>query len=241
MAQTKKEKHPTASALVVPGVSDEPSTRATILRRSLELINDTGMVDFRIDALSRSLGLSPGNITYHFSRKEDICYALWERYLDEYDHLVRPLTTLLDLRQYYLLNRVRIRLDYKYRGVVLFRSSDLGAMTRDREVNRANEEHHLSLGRRAVQLLTGNGYIRKEATRQQLEDIHACHYVLTRWCLNYGYQAYGADDIANRLDYLALMSLHALYPVLSEKGLSEFAEIMDKVSADDSLGDPPLQ
>ena len=215
MAVIKKEKHPTASALVVPGVSDEPSTRDTILRRSLELINDTGMVDFRIDALSRSL--------------------------DEYDHLVRPLTTLLDLRQYYLLNRVRIRLDYKYRGVVLFRSSDLGAMTRDREVNRANEEHHLSLGRRAVQLLTGNGYIRKEATRQQLEDIHACHYVLTRWCLNYGYQAYGADDVANRLDYLALMSLHALYPVLSEKGLAEFAEIMDKVSADDSLGDPPLQ
>ncbi|WP_294600219.1 TetR/AcrR family transcriptional regulator [uncultured Rikenella sp.] len=241
MAVMKKEKHPAAQAIVPSGLSSEPSTRDTILDRSLELINESGMVDFRIDTLARSLGLSPGNITYHFSRKEDICLALWDRYLTESNHLDRSLTTLLDLRQYYLLNRLHIRLDYRYRGVVMFRSSDLGAMTRDREVNLADEARHLAFCRRAMQFLSRNGYLRKEASRQQLEDIHTCHYVLTRWCLNYGYQAYGADEVAGRVDDLALLSLHALYPALSDKGIAEFTEIMERVSADDFLGDPSLQ
>lgn len=241
MAETKKDRQPLSPSLLSPIAAADTSTRDTILRQSLELINAGGMADFRIDTLARALSLSPGNITYHFSRKEDICFALWERYLGECDRLDRSLTTLLDLRQYYLLNRLQIRLDYRYRGVVLFRSSDLGAMTRDREVNLAAEERHLAFCRRAMQFLSRNGYLRKEASRQQLEDIHTSHYVLTRWSLNYGCQAYGADELGSRLDYLSLLSLHALYPVLSDRGIAEFTEIMDKVSSDELLGDLPLQ
>lgn len=233
--KNKPEASPAAPA------ADETSTREVILRRSLELINAGGMVDFRIDTLARSLGLSPGNITYHFSRKEDICLALWERYLDEYGSVVRSLTTLLDIKQYYLLNRINIRLDYKYRGVVMFRSSDLGAMSRDREVNRENEERHFAIARRAMQLLGQNGYLRKEAARQIIEGTNLYHYVLTRWCLNFAYQTYPADEVESKLDYIALLSLHALYPTLSDKGRAEFAEILEKVSADDLLGDIPLQ
>ena len=93
------------AAVAAPLTDDEVSTREMILRRSLELINARGMVDFRIDTLAQSLGLSPGNITYHFSRKEDICVALWEQYLEDYGQVVRSLTTLLDMKQLFLLNR----------------------------------------------------------------------------------------------------------------------------------------
>ncbi|WP_298062840.1 TetR/AcrR family transcriptional regulator [uncultured Rikenella sp.] len=234
-AKTKTNTKKTPAAQIMP--QEEISTREMILRRSLELINAKGMVDFRIDTLATSLGLSPGNITYHFSRKEDICAALWEQYLEEYGQVVRSLTTLLDIKQLYLLNRINIHLNYKYRGVVVFRSADLGAIKRDQQAGRVNEDEHFAMARRAMQLLKQNGYIDKNATEEIIEGTHIYHYIMTRWSINFAYQAYTPEEVEAKLDYLALMSLHALYPTLSQKGRDEFAEVLAKVSAGNLLGE----
>lgn len=220
---------------------DEVSTREMILRRSLELINAHGMVDFRIDTLATTLGLSPGNITYHFSRKEDICAALWEQYLAESDTVVRSLTTLLDMKQLYLLSRINIHLNYKYRGVVMFRSADPGAIKRDQEAGRVNETKHIAISNRVMALLKRNGYLNEDTTEKIIEGTNLYHYIVTRWCINFAYQAYAPEEVESKLDYLALLSLHALYPTLSRKGRDEFAEILATVSANDLLGDNPTE
>lgn len=231
-----KKNTSTVKKAAVQMPQEEVSTREMILRRSLELINTKGMVDFRIDTLATSLGLSPGNITYHFSRKEDICVALWEQYLEEYGQVVRSLTTLLDIKQLYLLNRISINLNYKYRGVVVFRSADLGAMNRDMEAGRVNEEEHFAIARRVMTLLGQNGYLDKAATEDIIEGTHTYHYIMMRWCINFAYQAYKPEEVESKLDYLALMALHAIYPTLSKKGQDEFAEILAKVSSGNLLG-----
>ncbi len=236
-----KTKTSTIKKAAVELPQEEVSTREMILRRSLELINAKGMVDFRIDTLATSLGLSPGNITYHFSRKEDICVALWEQYLEEYGKVVRSLTTLLDMKQLYLLNRININLNYKYRGVVVFRSADLGAMKRDQEAGRVNEDEHFAIARRVMSLLKLNGYLDKDTTKEIIEGTHIYHYIMMRWCINFAYQAYTPEEVESKLDYLALMSLHALYPTLSQKGRDEFAEILAKVSTGNLLGDRPVK
>lgn len=220
---------------------DETSTREMILHRSLEIINAKGMVDFRIDTLSTSLGLSPGNITYHFSRKEDICVALWELYLDESKGVECSLTSLLDIKQLYLLNRVYINLNYKYRGVIIFRNADLGAMTRDIKYGRVNDENHLANSRQIMILLDRNGYLDKSITADVVEAIHTYSYIMKRWCLNFAYQAYTQKELTSKLDYLALLSLHALYSTFSEKGCSEFAEILTTVSTGQLMGNSPIK
>lgn len=220
---------------------EELSTREQILRQSLELINSRGMVDFRIDTLASSLGLSPGNITYHFSRKEDICVALWEQYLEEYGQVERSLTSLLDMKQLYLLNRINIYLNYKYRGVVMFRSADLGAMTRDIAAGRVNEDEHFTIARRVMALLIQNGYVDAETSEEIIEGTNLYHYVVMRWCVNFAFQAYAAEEVESKLDYLALMSLHALYPALSQKGRDEFAEILQIVNSGNLRGDQPAR
>lgn len=239
LAKTKKTK-PKKKAIKANLVSDdEISTREMILHRSLELINSKGMIDFRIDTLSTSLGLSPGNITYHFSRKEDICVALWEQYLAESKAVVCSLTSLLDIKQLYLLNRVYISLNYKYRGVVVFRNADLGAMTRDIKSGSFNEEQHLTTSRQVMVLLEKNGYMNKDAQGEITRGINMYHYIVMRWCMNFAYQAYKPKDVESKIDYMALLSLHALYPTFSEKGRDEFAEILAKISAGKLMGDMP--
>ena len=58
-------------------------TREKILQKTLELINANGPTALRIEDLSNSLKLSPGNITYYFPRKGDILRGVHEEYTKE--------------------------------------------------------------------------------------------------------------------------------------------------------------
>lgn len=217
--------------------SAESSTRDQILARSLEMINTAGMVDFRIDTLAASLGLSPGNITYHFSRKEEICVSLWGQYLAEYGNVQRQLTSLIDIKQLYLINRTNIYLNYKYRGVVMFRSSDIGALERDQDLDRHNEAEHDMISERVMTLLNHNGYVDNDIFQNFRDVINNHHYMMMRWGINMSYMANDdSESVSQQLDMLSLLSLHALYPTFNEKGRAEFEEILAKVEAGDLEG-----
>jgi len=218
-------------------VLESQSTRQMILAKSLELINGGGMVDFRIDALATSLDLSPGNITYHFSRKEDICVALWDEHLDEYADIQRTVTSLLDLKQVYLIDRVVMQLNYKYRGVLIFRSADLGAMTRDHKNAKVNIQMHMSFVKRVMTLLETNGYIHKDEINgfPFSEIVRKYHYLIMRWGINFAYMAYPLNKVETQLDHLALLCLHVMYPLYTEKGLKEFHEIAGIVESGNLL------
>ena len=54
----------------------EPSNRELILERALTLFNEQGIEGVGVRELARDLGLSPGNVSYHFKRKDDLVVAL---------------------------------------------------------------------------------------------------------------------------------------------------------------------
>lgn len=214
---------------------DVASTRQQILAKSLEIINNSGMVSFRIDTLATALNLSPGNITYHFSRKEDISVALWDTYLQEYNAVERQLTNLLDLKQVYLLNRINIQLNYKYRGVLAFRSSDRSAMLRDRQQGRDNEAVHHTITRSVMEILAYKGYVDTEATNldKLYEMERVVHYMSMRWGINFAYQSYPVGTVEQNIDKISLLCLHAMYPLFTEKGRKEFEEIAQIIDANE--------
>lgn len=205
-------------------------TRDAILRESLRLINEQGMIDFRIDALATSLALSPGNITYHFSRKEDICSTLWDTYIEEYEKVGVTLTSLLDLKQVFLMNRANMLLAYKFRGVLTFRSSDFGAMCRDKETNLHNLDMHKDISKRLYKLLIANGYmIPYEGHEYDYAIATSNHYLVMRWAINLAFHQYSEKELESQLDRSALLCLHTNYPLLTEKGIEEFLTIARKV------------
>lgn len=205
-------------------------TRDAILRESLRLINEQGMIDFRIDALATSLSLSPGNITYHFSRKEDICSTLWESYTEEYVKVGVTLTSLLDLKQVYLMNRANMILAYKFRGVLTFRSADFGAMCRDKETNLHNLEIHKDISKRLYKLLITNGYmVPYKGHENDYAIATSNHYLMMRWAINLAFHQYHENELEKHLDESALLCLHTNYPLFTEKGIAEFEEIARKV------------
>lgn len=215
-------------------ILDSISTRDQILSKSLEIINDSGMVSFRIDTLATALDLSPGNITYHFSRKEDISVALWEAYLEEYFNVEYQLTNLLDLKQLFLLNRINMQLNYKYRGVLIFRSADQGAMTRDKINNRFNEPKHHVITNAVLDILQRKGYLISNPDKMEMLKMmeKTTHYIFMRWSINLAYHIWDSKNVEKKLDHLALLCLYSIYPLLSEKGKTEFMDVAQMIQAD---------
>lgn len=138
------------------------TTRQMIARRANEMISATGMSGFRIDTLASSLGLSPGNITYHFPRKEDIANALWAEITEHLTVCARNyVTPLLDVKQLYLFFRCVAVQSYSYRGIINYKLGDIGTLKRiaadtDHPIYRIAEEDF----DHTVTILIRNGYLK---------------------------------------------------------------------------------
>ncbi|MCX4359466.1 MAG: TetR/AcrR family transcriptional regulator [Rikenellaceae bacterium] len=228
MARQKKEK-------IYDKSSSSPSTRRIILDRSREIINRIGAADFKIDVIAGELELSPGNITYHFSRKDDICIALWEELMDRLDFNV-IMSKMLDLKQLFLALRAVNGLLWDYRGVVMSRGGDVRLVK-----NTDDADEYQSISRtvydfftKAHEILRDNGYIRDDVSEQMLSSVLDSENIILRSWLNYQTvievtgdgEALPKEEAVNRG---ALMAIYSMYPLFSEKAKADFKEISDRV------------
>ena len=93
------------------------NTRTRILATSLQLFNDEGECNVSTNHIAATLGISPGNLYYHFRNKADIIYELFIQYEEEaMSHLSAPEDRLLtfDDKIRYFESIFQILWDYRF-------------------------------------------------------------------------------------------------------------------------------
>lgn len=65
-------------------------TRDKILESAISLFNQFGYSNISMQRLASELGLSPGNLTYHFPKKEDLMLALYLMFKKEIGIVIPP-------------------------------------------------------------------------------------------------------------------------------------------------------
>jgi AcrR family transcriptional regulator len=79
------------------------NTRERILATALRLFNEAGTAAVSTNHIAEAMGISPGNLYYHFRNKEEIIRAIFEQQFAAWDHLYDfpddRLPNLYDLRQ----------------------------------------------------------------------------------------------------------------------------------------------
>ncbi len=124
------------------------STRERIIDTAIELFNLEGTVAVSTNHIARALGISPGNLYYHFRNKEEIIRAIYARLRPIWEKAVsipsdRP-PTLADLERI-INDHFRILWEYRffYREMpaLLRRDAELNAAYREvRQAGLANVE-----------------------------------------------------------------------------------------------------
>src|SRR5690606_13545594 len=68
------------------------STKEKILHASLHLFNENGTDAVTVRHIAAKIGISHGNLCYHFKRKEDIIYALFQKLVEEMTTHIQVIT-----------------------------------------------------------------------------------------------------------------------------------------------------
>ncbi len=105
-------------------------TRQRILDTTLALYNEQGEPQVSTSLIAAELGISAGNLHYHFRRKDELSAALLDRFVAEFDALLPPAGWRADhVEDAWLLLHLLLETLWRYR--FLFRDLS-GIMARDR-------------------------------------------------------------------------------------------------------------
>jgi AcrR family transcriptional regulator len=125
-------------------------TRQRILDATLALYNERGEPQVSTSLIATELGISAGNLHYHFRRKDQLSVALLERFVAEFEHTLPPAGWRADhVEDAWLLLHVLLETLWRYR--FLFRDLS-GIIERDRRAGR----HLASVLQRAVEASRGS-------------------------------------------------------------------------------------
>lgn len=207
------------------------STRDSIIDRAREIINHTGVVDFRIEALATSLALSPGNITYHFPKKEDIIFAIWEQYYQDivFD-TTQMITPLLDIKQLFLYYRSMALRALKYIGVASYFHGDMGVLIRESERNIAQLANIRQITSSSYDILIKNGYMNPFPSDELRELAFESQFIIIRWWANHAILRQSPDHISTMVDQYISLSIHPLTPYLTPQGKDQLQSIQNAIN-----------
>lgn len=96
------------------------NTKDKILEKSLELFNYQGVHNVGVRDIARALEISPGNMSYHFPKKEDVILALMEK-MSEGNNICFDAYALNEpsLQSFIALYEGLFTNQYAYRGLLI--------------------------------------------------------------------------------------------------------------------------
>ncbi len=173
-------------------------TKNNILQKAIELFNENGTASVSMNALAESLGISAGNLQYHYRSKEDVIRAILEEMFKQFDVIYRPVEgifTLDTLRQMMSLN---FNLVWKYRFfyrelAVLLRNDKILAL-RYREIQdvRLNEQEML------IKQLAASGEVKGDLSPEELRNVVLIGMMVGNMWLSY------IESVGHKIDEAAL-------------------------------------
>lgn len=205
------------------------STRDVILEKASQIINRTGVVDFRIEALATSLDLSPGNITYHFPKKEDIVNSIWDQYISNVTSITdQLLTPLLDIKQLFLFHRSSALKAVDKLGVTVYFFGDMGILMQENELYMSHVKEARALIYESYKTLTRNGYLQNIDSDLMKNLTFESQFMVLRWWFNHAMNnTNNIEEITALTDKYMVMALYPLVPYLTDKGKRQFESILE--------------
>jgi AcrR family transcriptional regulator len=200
-------------------------TKERILIKALELFNNEGLKEVTLRRIAGSLGMSQGNLNYHFKTRAEIISQLYFRLVGEMDREMDKITKegpiLLFLSK---SARVSMKILYQYR----FITRDLYSVL---ETDQDLKNHYLQLQKlrhqqylQVFQHMIKEGLMREEELEGEYDRLYERMNILGDNWINAAdfFSTDGASKVAH---YHALL-FEVIYPYLTEKGKAAYLKLV---------------
>ncbi len=197
-------------------------TKAIILETALDLFNTLGLAKVTLRTIANTMGISQGNLNYHFKKREDIIAALYFQLVKNMDENMSTLKhTNNTLRVLFDISNTIMHAFYKYRFFLL----DFVQIIRENkkikkhylELTKLREKQFLSL----FHLLVDRKVMRKEILPNEYENLYKRFQILGDFWIS------SAQIVTNKLTknsiliYSEIIS-QAIFPYLTDNGKKEY-------------------
>ncbi|MEE1676035.1 TetR/AcrR family transcriptional regulator [Agarivorans aestuarii] len=200
-------------------------TKDKIIHTSLKLFNERGERQITTNHIAAELGISPGNLYYHFSNKQEIIRSIFDLYVAQLENSFRPhadqrlslehLTQYLDA-SFELMWRFRFM--YANLLELLARDPELEEKYQGLQLELAHWSRDILFQLRESRFLSGD-----DATMAELAD--SVKFIIGAWIGYQSAQLKGGEITKPRLYQGVLKILFTLRPYFTEESQSIYQDL----------------
>jgi AcrR family transcriptional regulator len=172
-------------------------TKNNIIQKALDLFNEYGTAAVSLNSLAEALGISTGNLQYHYHSKEEIIRAILESMFNDWNVVYQEMDT-----ESFTLNNLRrtLRLNFDLVWKYRFFYRELNALLRNDEVL-AKRYAAIQEQRLAEQEMLTKQMAKSSEARTTSKELH--NMVLIGWILSSSWLSY-VESTGRPVDETAL-------------------------------------
>lgn len=208
------------------------TTKQRILQSSLQLFNQYGVDAVTVRHIAKELGMSHGNLCYHFPNTDAIAETLYEQLLEELNSVLEEPSVFntIKLQTLYKLCEFVFEKLYKYKFLI----QDFISLTR-RNPNLKQKHRDLVASRRlffqmGIEAGIQAGFLKPDIIEGQYENFFNQLFIISDFWLASAEILYEGREEDKLHTYLNI-TFTLLVPYLTEKGLDEYKELKKTESA----------
>ncbi len=206
------------------------NTREKILEGALKLFNEKGTEVITVRHIAKEIGISHGNLCYHFPNTDEIIYKLYENLVAELNSQISQIQVKeVDVWLMYKTGRVTFSLLYKYKFLML---DFVGVMRRVEKI-RIHYRQLVAFRKQefamAMQFLIAGGYLKPEVTEGHYAAVNEVNFILGDFWVARAEIMFDGPEKEKLNYYLSLMFVPVLAS-FTEKGLAQYEEIRKELN-----------
>lgn len=200
-------------------------TREKILLQALDLFNQKGVDQVSVLEISQTMGISYGNLTYHFKKKDDLVQALYVQMQHELDAAINHLVQRIFEETYYLtLVNELLQVTWKYRFLYLSINSLMNQYPFIREGEKSYSATRNKILNRGKKYLIDEGYLKPESDNHYELLIRNLNMILYAWIVDA--ELFHEGDVAAKIEDYATLFYGIALTNVTEKGRTLYYQIV---------------
>jgi hypothetical protein len=200
-------------------------TREKILLQALDLFNQKGVDQVSVLEISQTMGISYGNLTYHFNKKDDLVHALYMQMQQELDVAINHLVQRIFEETYYLkLVNELLQVTWKYRFLYLSINSLMNQYPFIREGEKSYSATRNKILNRGKKYLIDEGYLKPESDSHYELLIRNLNMILYAWIVDA--ELFHEGEVAAKIDDYATLFYGIALTNVTEKGRTLYYQIV---------------